>query len=196
MRLAAVHLAELLPPRQQLAVLAPLLSDPLRAVRIEAARAAAGQQDSLNATDRAAWRNPPTNTSQHCATRPIGQEARTALGTFYARIGRYDEAQAAFASALALDPDFVPAYLNGADALRLQPRCRRAADAAEGNRARAAQRRAPSRLGLTLVRQRQTRKACASLNAQCSWRPTIRAMPTCAVALNSTGRATATPWCA
>ena len=54
-RLASVRLAESLPPPEQLRVLAPLLSDPLRAVRIEAARAPPGNRTRSPAEQRAAW---------------------------------------------------------------------------------------------------------------------------------------------
>jgi tetratricopeptide (TPR) repeat protein len=119
-RLAAARLAEPLPPLQRAGVLAPLLSDPRRAVRIEAARALAGAQDALPADARAAWQRAADEylaTLAYTADRP---EARVGLATFLARLGRHDEAQAAFARAFALDPAFVPAYLNAADALRAQ----------------------------------------------------------------------------
>jgi predicted CXXCH cytochrome family protein len=121
-RLAAVQLAETLSPQEQLRVLTPLLADPLRAVRIEAARASAGQQHSLAADQRAVWQKAADEyvaTLAYTADRP---EARTGLGTFRARLGQFDAAQAAFAQAIALDPRHVPAYLNAADALRLQGR--------------------------------------------------------------------------
>ncbi|HSQ09062.1 MAG TPA: multiheme c-type cytochrome, partial [Burkholderiaceae bacterium] len=120
LRLASVQLIDLLPPPEQLRLLAPLFSDPLRAIRIEAARAAAGQQDSLAPERLAAWQQAADEyvaTLVYTADRP---EGRTALGTFYSRLGRHDEAQAAFAQALALDPRHVPAYLNAADASRVQ----------------------------------------------------------------------------
>ena len=119
---AAVRLAESLPPPEQARVLGPLLSDPLLAVRIEAARAAAGFEDSLTAEQRAAWQRAAAEylaTLGYTADRP---EARVALGSFQSRLRRHDAAQAAFAQAIALDPAFVPAYLNAADDLRAQKR--------------------------------------------------------------------------
>jgi predicted CXXCH cytochrome family protein len=119
-RLAAARLAEPLPPPQRAAVLAPLLGDALRAVRIEAARALAGAQDALPAEARVAWQRAADEylaTLAYTADRP---ESRVGRGSFLARLGRHEEAQAAFAQAIALDPAFVPAYLNAADALRAQ----------------------------------------------------------------------------
>jgi Flp pilus assembly protein TadD len=52
---------------------------------------------------------------RYAADRP---EARTNLGTFYARIGRLDDAEAEFAAATRLDRTYVPAYANAADAYR------------------------------------------------------------------------------
>ena len=121
-RLAAIRLAEGLPPAELGRVLGPLVSDPLRGLRIEAARALAGVQDALPAAQLAAWQrasNEYLATLRYTADRP---DARVALGSFEARLGRHAEAQAAFQQALILDAAFVPAYLNAADDLRVQQR--------------------------------------------------------------------------
>jgi len=118
LRLAAVRLAEHLEPAEQRAVLAPLLTDALRAVRIEAARVLAGQHTELEPAQRDAWQSAAAEyqeTLAHAADRP---EAQVGLGTFLARTGRIDAANAAFARAITLDPEFAAAYLNAADAWR------------------------------------------------------------------------------
>jgi tetratricopeptide (TPR) repeat protein len=118
-RLAAVRLAEALPPPERLAVAGPLLADPLLTVRTEAARVLPAVTAGVLTPDQAIISNRAA--SEHAATldctadRP---ESRVALGTLRASQGRYAEAQAAFASALDLDDRFVPAYLNAADAHR------------------------------------------------------------------------------
>jgi predicted CXXCH cytochrome family protein len=123
LRLAAASLADSFPLRERIAVAGPLLNDPLRAVRIEAARAIAAVPESeLTAAQRAAFARAAdeyATTQRYNADRP---EARTNLGGFYARLGRFDEAQAEFRAAIALDPRFVPAYVNAADAYREQAR--------------------------------------------------------------------------
>jgi tetratricopeptide (TPR) repeat protein len=123
MRLAAAALADALPPDERLAVAAPLLDDAFLAVRVEAARALAGiPEQQLTAPQRAAWSRAADEylaTQRYNADRP---EARTNLGTFYARLGRFDEAEAEFRAAIGLDRRFVPAYVNAADAYREQAR--------------------------------------------------------------------------
>jgi predicted CXXCH cytochrome family protein len=122
-RLAAAELAGALPPGERVAAVAPLLTDRLRAVRVEAARALAGVPESqLTAERRAAWARAAdeyVTVQRYNADRP---EARTNLGTFQARRTRFDEAQAEFRAAIALDRRFVPAYVNAADAYREQGR--------------------------------------------------------------------------
>jgi Flp pilus assembly protein TadD len=185
-----VPLAETLPPQEQLAILAPLLADPLRAIRIEAARASAGLQDSLPAEQRAAWQKAADDyvaTLAYTADRP---EARTALGTFQARLGRYDDAQAAFAQAIALDSRHVPAYLNAADALRLQARDADARRMLERGLAQEPQNAALHHaLGLTLVRLGLSKEALRELERAAqlgAGEP--RYVYVYAVALNSSGK--------
>ena len=190
LRLASVQLIELLPPQERLRLLAPLVSDPLRAIRVEAARAAAGQQDALAPERRAAWQQAADEyiaTLRYTADRP---EARTALGTFYSRLGRHDEAQAAFAQARALDPRHVPAYLNAADASRVQ-----GSDAEARRMLELGLKQAPENaalhhaLGLTLVRLGQPQEALRELERSARLAPAEpRYTYVYAVALNSTGK--------
>jgi len=190
MRLAAVQLAETLPPQEQLRILAPLFADPLRAIRIEAARASAGLQESLTADQRAAWQKAADEyvaTLAYTADRP---EARTGLGTFEARLGRFDAAQSAFAQAIALDPRHVPAYLNAADALRAQGRDADARQMLERGLAQVPGSAALHHaLGLTLVRLGQPKDALRALERASQLAPDIpRYTYVYAVALHSTGR--------
>jgi tetratricopeptide (TPR) repeat protein len=189
-RLAAVPLAESLPPAQQVQLLAPLVSDPRRAIRIEAARALAGSQEALGPAERASWQNAADEyvaTLAYTADRP---EARVALGTFLARLGRFDDAQASFAQALTLDPDHLPAILNAADALRMQGRDAEALQMLRQGLARAPK-SAPLHhaLGLALVRQNQPAQALKELEFAVRLAPDEpRYTYVYAVALNSSGR--------
>jgi predicted CXXCH cytochrome family protein len=122
-RLAAARLASSLPPAERITVAAPLLSDPYRAVRIEAATALVDVPlAQLSVGQQAAWRKAADEyiqTQKYNADRP---ESRTNLGTFIARQGQFDAAQAEFAAARKLEPNYVPAYVNAADAYRQQGR--------------------------------------------------------------------------
>jgi predicted CXXCH cytochrome family protein len=122
-RLAAARLAESLPPGDRGFAVGPLLADPLRAVRIEAANALAGApQNELSPELRNAWQRAADDyvaAQRYNADRP---EAHTNLGSFYARLGRFDAAHSEFTAALKLDPRYVPAYVNAADAYRAQRR--------------------------------------------------------------------------
>src|SRR5262249_34685765 len=83
------------PATDRIAVAGPLLADPLRAVLVAAVFALSGvPQDRLNFEERKAWPRAADDyiaTQKYHADRP---EGATNLGTFYARLGRFDEAQA------------------------------------------------------------------------------------------------------
>ncbi|MDJ0866790.1 MAG: tetratricopeptide repeat protein [Myxococcota bacterium] len=164
-RLGAVAAAEALPPRERVAALRPLLGDPRRAVRIDAARA-------LAPVPAAAWGRAPRaalgaalaeyrEAQQANADRP---EARTALGVLSAAFGEPDAARRHYEAALALAPHYVPARVNLADLHR------EAGRDAEGERVlREGLARAPDAgalhhaLGLLLVRGGRAEEARAAL---------------------------------
>jgi predicted CXXCH cytochrome family protein len=122
-RLAAADLGADLPPAPRTQALLPLLADPLRIVRIAAANALAELPESQVPDSLVAARVRATEeyvaAQRYSADRP---EAHVNLGTFFARQQRFDEAQAEFRAALALEPSFVPAYVNSADAFRANGR--------------------------------------------------------------------------
>ena len=173
------------------ASIAPLLADPARAVRIESARVLAPVVDTLTPDQRATWQFAAAEyvaTQKYNSDRP---EARSALGTFYADRGQFEQAHAAFASARALDPDFVPAYLNAADAYRAQGRDEDGQRLLEEGLAQAP-RSAPLHhsLGLSLARQQKQAPALASLERAAKLAPEDRRYTyVYAVALNTYGRA-------
>jgi tetratricopeptide (TPR) repeat protein len=190
-RLAAVRLTGSLAPDQRASIAAALLGDPLRAVRIESARVLAPVVDSLTPEQRARWELAAAEyiaTQKYNADRP---EARSALGTFHADRGQFDLAQAAFASARALDPDFLPAYLNAADAYRTQGRESEAQRLLEEGLAKDP-RSAPLHhsLGLSYAREKKPAPALASLQRAAELAPEERRYTyVYAVALNTYGRA-------
>jgi predicted CXXCH cytochrome family protein len=189
-RLGATRLAEALPPEARAGQVVSLLEDPRRAVRIEAARVLAVAQGAIPERLEAAWQTASGEylaTLRYSSDRP---ESRAALGNFLSAQGKTDEAQAAFASALALDPQFVPAYANSADLWRGTGRDDQAAAELEQGIARAPRSAALHfALGLTRVRQHQQAAALESLQRAVELDPNVaRYTYVYAVALNSAGR--------
>lgn len=164
-RLGAALGAQGAEPAARLHLLAPLLGDPVRAVRVETANAlvsvppaqwAPGARDAL-IEPLAEWRAAQAAN----ADRP---EAHANLGALHAQLGERDAARAEYEIALRLGPWFVPAYLNLADLLREENRddegerlLRRALeiapDSADAHHA----------LGLLLVRRKQLGAATGEL---------------------------------
>lgn len=97
----------------------PLLSDPVRAVRIEAARALAGTPlTELDASGRVRLEE---GFREYAAALRVSEDhpaTLTMLGEFYASTGQFGEALEAYQGALALDSTWLPAYLNLADLYR------------------------------------------------------------------------------
>ncbi|MBL0122995.1 MAG: tetratricopeptide repeat protein [Betaproteobacteria bacterium] len=118
-RVAALGL-EALPPRYRIGPLTPLLEDPRRAVRIESARllAAAPLPDSTRSSFERAL-GEYLEAQQEDGERPTAQ---LALGDVHAARGDLVRAEAAYRVAIALEPGFVPAYVNLAELLRLAGR--------------------------------------------------------------------------
>jgi tetratricopeptide (TPR) repeat protein len=190
LRLAAARLADALPLQQRPAVLAPLLNDTRLAVRIEAARALAGAQAGLPREFQPAWQRAADEylaALRYTADRP---ESNVALGGFQAALGQPEAAQAAFARAIRIDPDFVPAYVNAADAQRALGRDSEAVLLLEQGLARVPESAALHHsLGLAQVRLRDTEAALRALQRAAELEPeSARYTYVLAVALHSTGR--------
>jgi tetratricopeptide (TPR) repeat protein len=188
-RRASVGTLSMLPPAQRLPLVAPLLDDPVRSVRIEAAHALADAVGVATPAQRAAFDRSAAeyeSVQRFSADRP---EARTALGSFYARQGRFGDAQAQLQSALAVDPAFVPARVNLADLLRVQGR-----DADAELALRDGLRQAPAAelhhtLGLTLVRLGRNEEALGELQRAAQLAPSdARFAYVYAISLQSGGK--------
>jgi len=101
----------------------PLLADPVRFVRIEAARILAGSPPNLlgeaqkSALDRATSELIASEVAS--AERP---ENHVNLASLYLEMGRAHDAENELQIALRLDPNFVPAMVNLADLYRVQNR--------------------------------------------------------------------------
>lgn len=171
--------------------LAPLLRDPVRAVRIEAAEVLAGlPADNLPSDVAAAFTRATEeyiSAQQLNADRP---EAHLNLGLMYARENHSDKAEVELKTALSLDPSFTPAAVNLADLYRGQNRDQ------EGERVlQEAISRSPNdaslehALGLLMVRQKRGAQGLALLAAAARIDPgNARYVYVYAVALNDAGQ--------
>jgi tetratricopeptide (TPR) repeat protein len=115
-RMAAIRSARMLPPEALLKVVPPLLKDPVRSVRIEAALALSGIYEYLSGnSDFLAAANEYRAALLAVASRP---EAHISLGDFEASLGNPDQATKHYAKGLSMDPTLAASRLNYADARR------------------------------------------------------------------------------
>lgn len=168
----------------------PLLSDPVRTVRIQAAMCLVDvSRSELPDTFQAAFDRALDESLSEQRFNGDRPEAQTNLGTTLAALGRTTEASAAFREAITLDRTFIPAYINLADVHRSE------GNEAEAERVlRAAIGVAPASadahhsLGLALARQRRIPEALAVLAEAARLGPEIvRYAYVYAVALHDTG---------
>jgi predicted CXXCH cytochrome family protein len=164
-RIAALDMLENVPAARIWQLVSPLLSDPVRGVRIQAAFLLAGAPPTaIPAADRERFEQASAEfvAAQHLnADRP---EARSMLGSFDAKRGLFTDAESEYKAALALNPQYTPAATNLADLYRKLnrdndgERVLRAAIAASAGDASL-----HHALGLALVRQKRYDEALAEL---------------------------------
>jgi len=190
-RREAVRALEPLPPKERVRLAAPLLSDPIRSVRIEAARLLAGTQpDLLQDSQRTALDRGIAEliaSEMASADRP---ESHVNLALLYAQMGRTNDAENELQTALRLDPNNVPAMVNLADLYRQQRRDDEGQKWLEKAVATAPNAAEPIHaLGLLRVRQKQYPAALALFAKAAALQPSnVRYSYVYAVALNSTGQ--------
>lgn len=142
----------------------PLLTDTVRTIRIDAARALVEAREQLTATQREELDRGLVEWEAAQRLNDDRAEARTALGGLYGVQGKGAEAEQEYLAALRLDPAYAPAYVNLADLYRAAGR-----DAEGVKVLREGVARVPNdaalhhTLGLTLVRQRQLPEAVVEL---------------------------------
>ncbi len=189
-RAAAIALAGA-NPGASAAILAPLLRDPVRAVRIEAADVLAGAPaDVLPADDATALREA---TGEYIAAQEFNAdrpEAHLDLALLFAREKQYGKVESQLRDALSLEPSFVPAAVNLADLYRALGRDadgERVLDDAIARSPRDAS--LQHALGLLLIRQGQRHKALEHLAAAARLDPSNgRFAYTYALALDDAGQ--------
>ncbi len=190
-RFGAIQALETVPLPYRIQLLSPLLTDPVRSIRIEAARMLAPvPSKSFSPAQRKAFKKAAQEyvaTQWANAERP---EAQLNLGIFYASQGKTKKAKAAYQQAIKLAPDFMPAYVNLADFYRL-----RGNDAKGKQVLRHALQQNPEAadihhaLGLLMIRDKKLSKAIEHLSRAASKRPeNVRYGYVYAIALNAVGR--------
>jgi tetratricopeptide (TPR) repeat protein len=189
-RSASVSALEGLPQAMLVQLAFPLLNDPAKIVRIEAARLLApvpvgelaGEQLSIytNAS------NEYIESQEVNADRP---EAQLNLGNFYLAKKQLERAEQAYNKAIKLDNAFVPAYINLADLYRVK-----SSDTEAENTLRRLIKIAPDNadahyaLGLSMIRQQKTGEAIRFLQRAAGYDlSNAHYVYVYAVALNSTG---------
>jgi predicted CXXCH cytochrome family protein len=189
-RIGALDMLDGLPGNRIWPLVAPLLSDPSRGVRIRAVSVLAAMLTaSQPASDRVAFERAAAEfiaAQQFNADRP---EARSTLGNFYARRGLTGDAENEYKAALRLNPQYTPAAINLADLYRQLGRDgdgeRVLRTAIEGSRPDAALHYA---LALTLTREKRPDDALAELRTATELEPDrSRYAYVYAVALHSAG---------
>lgn len=160
-RAAAIRIVALATPEIRLELLQPLLADPSRLARMDAARALAGDPETrMDATTRTTFEEALTeyiDAESYNADRP---ESNANLASLHRDRGNIEQARRYFEIALDRDPSFVPATIGLAEIQRSQGN----EQAAENLLREAAAKQTDSAdialaLGLSLVRKRATEDA-------------------------------------
>lgn len=117
-RMGAAQAAEYFPPEVRATTLAPLLDDPILAVRLQAALSLADGPSALNARQRSRLDVALEEYRRAEMVNADRPDAHVNLGLLALRLGRTEEAESAYLTAIKVGPYFVPAYVNLADLYR------------------------------------------------------------------------------
>jgi len=172
-RLAALGSLERLAPRERLRAVFPLVEDPVRAVRLEAARLLAPLAiETLPAQPREALAAALAEYEKAHKTITDRPESLMTLANFYRDRGNTEKAEATYREAMARHPTFGPAFVNLADLYRTLGQDKRGEQVL-----RAALRTVPEQAdvlhayGLLLVRRQRFVEATKQLGNAASLQP-------------------------
>ncbi len=172
-RFGAVRATESLPPAPRVSVAFPLLADPVRTVRMEAARVLAslspGDLTPEQRSRRERVLGEYRRAQQFNADRV---ESHLNLGLLHIQLGRPQEAEREYRKALEMVPDYVPGYVNLSDLYRAQGRDDEGEQILrEGLAAAPDNAEIHHALGLLLVRQKRGEVALSLLERAATLRP-------------------------
>jgi len=189
-RLAGVNALDGTAPAVVAARVTPLLGDPIRAVRLEAASVVGGLPTAgLDPSTRSTIAKGLDEYRASVLANADRPEAHLALGLLETKLGHAAEAERELATAIRIAPWFVPGYVNLADLYRATGRdgegeilLRRAIAIAPENA------EAHHALGLLLVRQHRLDDALGELERAATLQPAARNAYVLGVALQSAGK--------
>ena len=193
-RFAALQSLRQIPVASRPALIAPLLSDSVKAVRVEAAAllaTASGEQ--LTAEQRDAFESAANEYMETLRYNSDRAETRMNLGAFYANRGDVAKAEEEIKAAIRLDALFIPAYVNLADIYRAGGGDEDGARVLrEGLKIAPQSAMLHHALGLALVRAKHGDEALRELERAATLEPgNARFVYVYAIALHSTGKSQA-----
>jgi predicted CXXCH cytochrome family protein len=119
-RRAAAESAAGFEPSSRIAIVAPLLRDPVRTVRLQALDGLLDVRSQLTPADQQSFDAVVAEHRRINLANADRAESQVNIGTLEARLGHVEAAQQAFSTAIELEPSFIPAYVNRADLYRAQ----------------------------------------------------------------------------
>ena len=190
-RVAALNVIESMSAEIRVRFAFPMLSDPIRAVRIEAARGLASLPvGELKAEQQLLLEKGLKEYIDAQLAMAERAESQTNLGILYANQNKFGKAISAYKLAAELNPAYIPAYVNLADLYRSQGEESKAVDVLRHGLTIASDSAILHHvLGLTLVRQKLINEAVEELRMASKLNTNdVRYVYVYAVALNSTGK--------
>ena len=191
-RLSALSSLDNVDAQNRLRYVYPLLTDPIRAIRIEAARIiAAVPRNMLSEQQQLIVDYAVTEYIQAQLVNADRPEAHVNIGLVRLSMSQFDEAEKAYLQAIKLDAEFISAYVNLADLYRLLLQDEKA-EKILNQALRLSPKSADVHhaLGLFYVRIKQMKKAMQFLSDATELQPdNLRYAYVYAVALNSEGQA-------
>ncbi len=122
LRLAAIDVIELLPEQERVRHLWPLMEDPAKAVRLQAARLLASMLVSRNVALQPAQKQAiQTVIDEYIAAASLNNDTpagQMQLGVMYQSLNQWQLSEQAYQRALVIEPLYIPALLNLADLYR------------------------------------------------------------------------------